>query len=313
MGNALATRTQADLMEQVIVNGDLSQLSPAHRLEYYRNVCESVGLNPLTKPFSYIRLNGKLTLYALKDATDQLRKIHGISVRIVNQQQLGDLYTVTVEATDRTGRIDSDLGITTTKGKGGDDLANAMMKAVTKAKRRVTLSLAGLGWLDETEIESIPAQAVQRVVVADTGEIVEPAATVPTVTPETPNGNGNGNGNGHKDEAPELISKIQLKKLHAVGGDFYGDEWDAKRPELVNGVTKGRATSASDLTRAQADKLIDGIQKRINERQAAAVKDADPADNPFAPTPIDVGDENSKFEGKSDAMIDWAKLPEIPF
>jgi hypothetical protein len=38
----------------------------------------------------------------------------------------------------------------------GDALANALMKAETKAKRRVTLSIAGLGWLDETELETIP-------------------------------------------------------------------------------------------------------------------------------------------------------------
>ncbi len=30
---------------------------------------------------------------------------------------------------------------------------------MTKAKRRVTLSICGLGWLDETEVESIPASA----------------------------------------------------------------------------------------------------------------------------------------------------------
>jgi hypothetical protein len=30
------------------------------------------------------------------------------------------------------------------------------MKAVTKAKRRVTLSICGLGMLDETEVETIP-------------------------------------------------------------------------------------------------------------------------------------------------------------
>ncbi len=35
------------------------------------------------------------------------------------------------------------------------DKANAMMKAETKAKRRVTLSICGLGMLDETEIETI--------------------------------------------------------------------------------------------------------------------------------------------------------------
>ena len=44
----------------------------------------------------------------------------------------------------------------------GDALANALMKAETKAKRRVTLSIAGLGWLDETELDTI-AQAPQGV------------------------------------------------------------------------------------------------------------------------------------------------------
>ena len=42
----------------------------------------------------------------------------------------------------------------------GDALANALMKAETKAKRRVTLSIAGLGWLDETELETIPRQNI---------------------------------------------------------------------------------------------------------------------------------------------------------
>ena len=35
-------------------------------------------------------------------------------------------------------------------------LGNALSKAVTKAKRRATLSICGLGMLDETEIASIP-------------------------------------------------------------------------------------------------------------------------------------------------------------
>jgi len=40
------------------------------------------------------------------------------------------------------------------------DFGNAVMKAVTKAKRRLTLSLCGLGWLDETEVDSIPEARV---------------------------------------------------------------------------------------------------------------------------------------------------------
>jgi hypothetical protein len=38
----------------------------------------------------------------------------------------------------------------------GEALANALMRAETKAKRRVTLSIAGLGWLDETELDTMP-------------------------------------------------------------------------------------------------------------------------------------------------------------
>jgi len=42
---------------------------------------------------------------------------------------------------------------------GGEARANLMMKAETKAKRRVTLSICGLGMLDETEVESLPPAA----------------------------------------------------------------------------------------------------------------------------------------------------------
>ena len=67
MSNAIAktnseTRGGAALMEQVVIGGDLSKLSAADRLTYYRNVCESVGLNPLTKPFDYLTLSGRMVL-----------------------------------------------------------------------------------------------------------------------------------------------------------------------------------------------------------------------------------------------------------
>ena len=99
----------AAIMEQVVVNGDLSQLKPAQRVAYYNSVCKSVGLNPLTKPFSYIKLNGKLTLYALKDATEQLRRNNGISVSRPKIDLQDDLVIVSVDVTDKHGRQDSDV------------------------------------------------------------------------------------------------------------------------------------------------------------------------------------------------------------
>ena len=57
------------------------KFSAAERLNYYKAICKALGLNPLSQPFQYITLNGKLTLYARKDATDQLRKMHNVSIR----------------------------------------------------------------------------------------------------------------------------------------------------------------------------------------------------------------------------------------
>jgi uncharacterized metal-binding protein len=115
-----------------------------------------VGLNPLTKPFEYISLNGKLTLYATRGCTDQLRALRRIEVHKLERERADDLAIVTAYGRDHTGRQDSAIGAVNILNLKGEALANALMKAETKAKRRLTLSLAGLGLLDEIEAESIP-------------------------------------------------------------------------------------------------------------------------------------------------------------
>ncbi len=159
----------SDKIESVLIQGDLSKLSANERVEYYRAVCQSVGLNPLTRPFDYITLNGKLTLYAKKDATDQLRDNDKISITKLEKETVNDIYLVTAYASDRNGRTDASMGAVNIAGLKGDALANALMKAETKAKRRVTLSICGMGLLDETEIETI--QDARVTVVDEKGEI----------------------------------------------------------------------------------------------------------------------------------------------
>ena len=160
MTTALAERPtngiDAKAIESVLVGGDLSKLTADQRLAYYNQVCHSLGLNPLTQPFKYITLSGKLTLYATKDATEQLRKRHGVSITEVSSQRIEDVFVVTAKAQDRHGRTDAATGAVTIGNAKGDALANCLMKAETKAKRRVTLSICGLGMLDETELETIP-------------------------------------------------------------------------------------------------------------------------------------------------------------
>ena len=145
-----------EVVERMVIGGDLSELTAAQRADYYAAICRSLGLNPLTKPFAYLTLHGQLRLYALRDCADQLRRLHGISIYITNRERIHDLYVVTARAKDRHGREEESTGAVPLGHLRGEDLANALMRAETKAKRRVTLSITGLGWLDETELDTMP-------------------------------------------------------------------------------------------------------------------------------------------------------------
>ncbi len=164
MTTALATTSpqQAAAIEAVVIGGDLGKLSASDRVIYYRNVCESLGLNPLTQPFEYLNLNGKLRLYARRDCTDQLRKIHSVSVTIMARERTEDMYVVTARATTPDGRTDESIGAVPLKGLSGEALANALMKGETKAKRRVTLAICGLAMLDESELEGVGVEPPPR-------------------------------------------------------------------------------------------------------------------------------------------------------
>lgn len=173
---AAQTTPVADIMESVITKGDLANLTPNERVHYYGAVCKSLGLNPLTKPFEFITLNGKLQLYPLRTCTDQLRKINNVSLEIVSRKITDDVLTIHVRAKMPDGRCDEDFGaVAYSSLLKGEIRANAELKAVTKAKRRATLSICGLGWLDETEVEDTPGAKPETRAIpahdASTGEI----------------------------------------------------------------------------------------------------------------------------------------------
>ena len=179
MTNAVAVvaEERGALAEQVAVIGDLAQLTPQQRMAYYSRVCESLGINPYTQPFQYIRLNNKLVLYATRTAADQLRKRNGVSLDAPDIQFADGLVIVTVTGRAADGRTDTEIGAVPLGNLQGEARANAIMKAVTKAKRRLTLSICGLGWLDETEVETI--RDARPVTVTDDGEIVDEPPTPP--------------------------------------------------------------------------------------------------------------------------------------
>src|SRR5690606_4394457 len=173
--------------------------------------------------FEYITLNGKLTLYAKRDATDQLRKIHGVSVEITGREMYGDsIYVVTARARDSQGRTDEAIGAVSIAGLKGEALANAIMKAETKAKRRVTLSICGLGWLDETEVSTVPdAEAVD--VDMETGEIKSPMKNVTPPKSESPPRNNAAPKGGDESKRDDYHVELwgYLKSTHNVSESDY--------------------------------------------------------------------------------------------
>ena len=163
-------------LEKVLLQGDLKALTPEERIDYYGRVCNSLGLNPLTRPFQYIEFvnNGvkRLSLYAAKDCTEQLANRHIISVIPDEGREIRDTWIVRAVARDVDGRTVAATGAVFLGDVQGQVMANKMMTAETKACRRAVLRFCGLGMLDETEVETIPG--AQQVTVDQDGVIIEP-------------------------------------------------------------------------------------------------------------------------------------------
>ena len=122
------TKTDAAMLEQVMLAGDLTHLTSQQRTTYYAQVCESMKLNPLTKPFDYLKLNGKLILYANKNCAEQIRRTLGISLTLPEKKIENEVYIVTARA-EANGRTDEATGAVSLEHLKGEQRANAIMKA----------------------------------------------------------------------------------------------------------------------------------------------------------------------------------------
>lgn len=161
MSTELSTEISPEIINSLILTGDMSKLTAGQQTQYYTAVCKSVGINPITQPFAIITLQGKKTLYATKGCTQQLSDTRWISTEVKERKTADSVYIVSVRATMKDGRFTDDDGVVSISGLKGAELANAMLKAVTKAKRRAVLALCGLGMPDETEVEDITRASEQ--------------------------------------------------------------------------------------------------------------------------------------------------------
>jgi len=239
-------RIEPAILEQVMLEGDLTKLSPDQRSAYYVQVCDSMKLNPLTKPFDYLKLNGKLILYANKNCAEQIRRTLGISLTLPEKKIEENVYIVTARA-ESGGRTDEATGAVSLEHLKGEQRANAIMKAETKAKRRVTLSFAGLGMLDETEIETIPG--AQKVTEKD----VTPQTDIQRAQAEFEAKNGIGQPVGNPPEPPKApppkpLTAEQSAKLARI----------KKMPEDVQQHFRAKGLKMPEIIKIMDDNMIEG-------------------------------------------------------
>jgi len=274
-GNGTLANVPDDLsigaMESALALNDFSRLTSADRVRWVGQVCKLVGLNPLTNPIVWMTFQGKLVPYANKGCAEQLRQIHKISITLGEPKHLAGCYIVTARGTMPDGRFDeSTAALPLPDQARGDTMANAIMKCETKAKRRVTLSLCGLGFIpDVSELETMEGAAPLPVdeqgntpeSAADRAARLNAARKKVEVVVEQP----------APEAKPDLAAKF--RKWAGLSGE---DEVAAKK-QLAKVVTGNSKPTTEDLAKVEAviDDAIAGNVSFPDYMAAATAPKAD--------------------------------------
>lgn len=267
-------------LAQYLLDGDLGPLAPRERASLIVAICRHIGVDPIEQPFALI-LDGKgadarMVLYATKACTNALCRERGIDRALISTEinDVGGYLMVSchARATLRdSGRSDEATGVVPLvaaewEGPKGNRrptgqllrlapqaMADAIMKAQTKAKRRAVLDLVGLGVPDETEIEH------GRRVVVDyaTGEVLDVEADAELVE------------EGLSVETMKAID-VRVDRLAALlrvakAAVFAG---------LLRRIEIEGVRVPANLTPAQAEQVLEALDEEIELREQALEQSA---------------------------------------
>jgi len=246
----------------LLANGEGNKLDAKGKENTLRQICHSLGLNPAGVPIQFITLNGKLVPYFTRGATDQIRSRAGISTEIIDRSEIKGAYSVRVRVTLPDGRTDESTGAVNIEGLKGEALANALMKAETKAKRRATLSAVGLGMMDESEIPLEVHQAKPQVEMQRPGLVFQrPAPVAPKPEPAPVKAIDPFPADAEPAK-PAPARPEQLKELVRLVKAL-----DLNGPDLLKPYG---AKASGELTGSQAAEIILDLQEQEKERKAIA-------------------------------------------
>ena len=189
---AVANRKDAaGALAHVLGTGDLYKLTNEQRVAHYINLCKSLDLNPLSRPFQWIEFKEGdsppvLTLYFKPSGAAQMLRNHHVSVHYPRKEIVGELFVCEAhgQAPDgRKGVGTKYVSLTNKYGKlSGNRLANAFMSAESGALRRLALNMFGLSAGPETDENA----SVRTVYVDGTGKVLQEPTEEQRYLAETP-------------------------------------------------------------------------------------------------------------------------------
>ena len=226
-----------EIVSKIILSNDLSGLTKDQRVQYVAYRCKQSGLDVAGCPFNLIETNGKVFLYANKEAAAQLNQLRSLSPVVSKEEFLMDntIFKVTYRVTEN-GRSTEDCGavalVNIKRGVQGNpdevrkmapaEVADAIMKAHTKAKRRAILTHCGIGTNDLDEPLVVPDMTPQKEEIKQTEVTVKPSP------------------------AAEIVQKAEEKHSEKKANGYQPDAIGPVREEMQkngNGTWRGRISN----------------------------------------------------------------------
>jgi hypothetical protein len=154
-------------MSKLVIQHDLSKLSPEQLEQYKRDVSEFIGLDPDLNGLDTIWMDNEtgpgksLVLYARRGTAEILREINGIEVSALDIA-INASGAIVYKATgkNKKGRQEIAVGSKDLTGLHGKALDDSIMTASTRALRRLTMQFTKLGILDESEVKGVEGSTV---------------------------------------------------------------------------------------------------------------------------------------------------------
>jgi len=158
------------LIESIVLSGDIGGLTEDERKRIMLRICTDLRLDPAMGAICILKTeDGHEQFYIKGKGTDQLAQKWGVQQKCLEKpsiMDLGDGHRAFVARWSASfeGREIDDIGAVPVPQTSWDTkaLCNAMMHANTKARRRATLAVLGIGLVDESELDTMRVRDDRR-------------------------------------------------------------------------------------------------------------------------------------------------------